>query len=227
MRPRHDLPLDLNDCILEDRVLMAYGPGLMGSAFFANTSTNSMVVPGTNAGSGGPGGGSASPGPQFYNLLVGLSLSSTGALGPGSGGTISLYSRNLISSTTLGTGNSMLGGGGGRAGSGGGGGSSGRAANASGFGGNFSSGFSFALGTSNNYGMSANTVGSVPVHTFGNGGDPVPEAPQQQNNPGTMPNQNPMNPPNNGMMGVNANPNNLLGKSPSEGDTPMNGVPVR
>jgi hypothetical protein len=230
MRLPRTLPLDLANCVLEDRVLMAYGPGLLGNAFFAyNPFSNQLIVPNTGGGSG-PGGGSSNPGPTFYNLLVGQTVSSGSAgsssLGPGSGGTISLFSMNVVPSTSLGAGSSTITGRtGNTATSGGGGDGTGRAGAAGGFSSQFSSGFGFALGSANNFGVGAVTVGSVPVHTYGGGGDPVvePTDPANQTDPNAMPKelQPPADAPMSGPInttakGVDVNPrNNLLGRSPA------------
>lgn len=225
MKVPRALLLDLAECVLEDRVLMAYGPGLLGNVFMSyNPFSNALIVPNSGGGSG-PGGGSTVPGPQFYNLLVGMSANSAGGLGPGSGGTISLFSMNMVPSTMLGTGSSLLSGRAGGGGGGGGSGSVGRSGTANGYGGQFSSGFSFALGSTNNFGMGVNALGSVPVHTYGGGGDPIPQATENGGNANdnTMPDDSTgtMNPQQDsgqdtpGYRGVDVDPrNNLLGRRP-------------
>ena len=61
--------------------------------------------------------------------------------------------------------------------------------NFGGYGASISSGYSFALNGANNYGMSATTLGSVPVHTYGGGGDPTENAtPENGSPPATNPN---------------------------------------
>jgi hypothetical protein len=224
MRPARELHPDLAECVLEDRALLAYGPGLLGNAFFAyNPFSNQIVVPNSGGGSG-PGGSTSSPGPRFYNLLLGLSLSSSGALGPSSGGTLSVFSLSMTPSTSLGAGNSLVSGrtGNGSLGIGGGGAGGGRSSVTSGFSSQFSSGFGFAIGSTNNYGMSPLALGSVPVHTYGGGGQPLPEGAETNDN-GQTPmagnEKSPLGPApgtvNSAARGVDVNPrNNLLGEHP-------------
>jgi len=196
-KERHALRPDLSECILEDRVLQAIEPGLYPSAFMAvNSASNQIIVPGTSSPSGGgSGGGSVIPGPSFYFILLGSNASSV-STGSRVGGSVSLYSianlRTLPAGamvhTISGAASLNGGGGGGSVSSGGGGGDSGNAGGISNFGGygaSFSSGYGFALSSGNNYGMFSgtgvtSTLGSVPVHTYGGGGDAM--APQDGEN---------------------------------------------
>lgn len=190
MRSRLALRPDLWDCLLEDRCLMATGP----SPFLPySPSTNSLITPGSNSsggGGGGGGGGSATyPGPTFFSYSVGNNFTSSVTLASSGMGSswvspgISGYRAQFIpfsipTSPFLGTGLATLmsrnGGGGGGSGGGGGGNNATPGTTSSGFSGYgsaFSSGFNFALSPTNNYGMTPTTLGSVPVHTFGGGGD--------------------------------------------------------
>jgi hypothetical protein len=168
MRSRLALHPDLNECALERRALLYAGPGLSGSAFLAvNPTTNQIIVPGTSA--SGSGGGQ-NPGPNFYYLFIGTSSNTNAGLNPGSGGTISVYGLNLRAQQTGGGGSV------GSANSSNNGPSSNSTNSTSGYSSAFSTGFNFALGSTNNYGMAASTLGSVPVHSF-SGGGAVEQAP--------------------------------------------------
>jgi hypothetical protein len=99
-----------------------------------------------------------------------------------------------------------------------------------GFGASFSSGYGFALGSGNNYGMFSSTgsttsLGSVPVHTYSGGGD-LADNPENQNGAGTgsaaNPSNGPMPPPNFGLDSGPQGPNywnRLLGKNPAGADS--------
>ncbi len=175
MRDRLALRPDLNECTLEDRCLL-YAPGLSNAFLPINSTTNQISVPGTNSSGGSGGGNNVKPGPTFYYVTVGVSFGS-GFAGVSPGSTVSIYSVRSLASTS----------GGGGGGSSGGGASSsptsstrfGTDPNLGGYSSSFSSGYNFSLGPSNNYGMTSNIVGSVPVHTYGGGGD-IQEAPEHQ-----------------------------------------------
>ncbi|MBV8314497.1 MAG: hypothetical protein JOZ53_06130 [Planctomycetaceae bacterium] len=227
MSHRPVLRPDLNACALEDRCLPA-PLSLVNSFLSFNLVTNQMVVPGTSPSSGGGGGNSSYPGPSFYFVTVGLSVNN----GSSGGSTGSLLSVFQFNGTLLGT----LGGGGG----GGGGGSpaspngtsgSGGTSNVGGYSSSFSSGYNTSLGATNNYGMGTSTLGTIPVHTYGGGGD-VQDAPGFQGGTGpSAPSNSSSNPnPSQGIGGLpSATPGvntigpaatlnlwkNLLGKSPA------------
>jgi hypothetical protein len=119
-------------------------------------------------------GSNLNPGPTFFYIRLGVGLNGFGLASLSIGGTVSIFGLNT-SSTASGIG------GGGGGGGGKGGGSSTRTGGVRSFGGygaSFSSGYSFALNSLNNYGMYSTggvppTLGSVPVHTYSGGGDAV------------------------------------------------------
>jgi|GEM_PF-3142595 len=198
MRSRRDQHPDLNECALEDRILLA-APSQTPSQFLAMNSGQLVAPGGSGAGgsSGGSSGNSVYPGPLFYNYNPVNNLNAFAVLGAVTGGAVtngsgsSVFSIGLSNSVN-GTASQLSssaartmssGGGGGGDSGGGGNGTGGRAANPnSGFGGSFSSGFSFALNSANNFGMGTAALGSVPVHTFGGGGDFV-DSPYGQPDP--------------------------------------------
>ncbi len=135
MSARLALRPDLDRCRLEGRVLPALATFLMPSAFLpVNSSSNQFIVSGTSPSlTTAPTTSvsanfslSSTPGPSFYLLRIGVSLSS-GSGGVGSvagsslGGTVSLFGvGNTVPSLA-----SLMGGGSGGLGSNGGGGSGG------------------------------------------------------------------------------------------------------
>jgi hypothetical protein len=134
-----------------------------------------MVSPGSVVSTGAAVTGSnLNPGPTFFYIRLGVSLSGFGLAGSSIAGTVSIFGLNT-SSTASGIG------GGGCGGGGKGGGSStgtGGFRSFGGYGASFSSGYSFALSSLNNYGMYSTagvppTLGAVPVHTYSGGGDAV------------------------------------------------------
>ena len=227
MRIRHELHLDLSDCELESRSLMALGPGLYPSPFMPiGSSSNQLIVTGTSSGGSGPSGGTSYPGPSWYYLRLGVNLNANGSGVAGStiGGTVSIYGQRLAAPASGG------GGGGASSDSSGGGGngagaSSGGLANVGGYGASFSSGYGFSLSSGNNYGMFSSTgatvsLGSVPVHTYSGGGDAM-EEPVNPNQAGiadgSNSNSGALTPANFGLGLFPQGPslgNRLLGKSP-------------
>lgn len=185
---------DLDQCLLEDRALLAGA-----SSPFYTLSGNSLVVPtygtapglgmGSNSGSGSSSGSSSGPstsgpsmsaGPQFYYYIPGSNFMSPGVMGLNiGGGTLSGFGNVRSGSASALRSSGGSGGGGGGGGDSNGTGGAGGLANLSGYGANISSGFSFALSSQNNYGINAFTLGSVPVHTYGGGGD-MQDAPKVQ-----------------------------------------------
>jgi hypothetical protein len=187
MRRRLEFHPDLTECTLEERFLLALPPGLGPTPFMQiNPQTNQIVPSGTSQ-SGGTGGLST-PGPSYYYLRLGANVG-FGVAGSSIGGTVSIFGLNNRPTAT--------GGGGGGGGGDQGGGGNGTGGGNSGFGASFSSGFSFALNSANNFGTNTPTLGSVPVHTYGGGGDPVPDSPVDPNAPGNAPEGNPN--PNDGL----------------------------
>lgn len=188
MRRQFEFHPDLSECLLEDRLLLALPPGLAPSPFMSiNSATNQMVPSGTSGGGGsggGGGGGLVSPGPTYFYLRIGVNLGGMAQAGSSLGGTVSVFGLNTRATVSGG------GGGGGGGGNSGGSGRNGTGAN-SGFGANFSAGYSFALSSLNNFGTNFPTLGSVPVHTYGGGGDPVADAPANSNDSGNPPEGNP------------------------------------
>jgi hypothetical protein len=259
MNDRLALRPDLRACALEDRILPAIEFGLFPSPFLqVSLSTNQIFVPGTSTSSAGISAGGSSggtsltlqglgsnpPGPSWYFILIGGNASGV-ATGSSVGGSLSVYTftnmkflptgamvhtfSNLLSSNTGGGGG---GGGGGGDSSNSGASSSGSASPQAGYGASFSSGYGFALGGQNNYGMFSGTgvtttLGSVPVHTYGGGGDLMdsPEGqypPADGNGNGLYANQLPGGPaplpmPGFGLQGPNAKLyEHLLGKNPGQ-----------
>jgi hypothetical protein len=162
---RHERRPDLSECILEDRCLLAFPPGLGPPQFLPVASNNTIILPNTSLGGATGGGGASMPGATFFYLFVGVSSGGGAALAPGA--TVSIFGLNANSASGSVAFGANVGSG---ANTGGGGGSS--SSGLSSFaatGGAFSSGYNTSLNVSNNYGMSANPVGSIPVHTYDNG----------------------------------------------------------
>lgn len=157
MTSRLALHPDLDECLLEDRVLLYAGPGLYASQFIPSSGmTPSFVVSGFQTGNTGPGsGGAISPGPQFFYLQIGLNSSANG--GVRLGGAFSVFNPPQTLPTVQGP----------AVGSGPGSGGRGGASNASGYGGAISSGYNTALSSSNNYGMGTTALGSITAHVSG------------------------------------------------------------
>lgn len=179
MNPRHALHPDLSECILEDRALLALPIGLMSSGFIPVATNNSFIVPALSTpGAGSPG---SMPGPSYYYLMVGTNGNS-GMVGSRIGGGISIYgagSQSNSAGAAVAVGSGANEGGGGGAGS---------FKNFSGFGGNISSGYNFALNITNNYGMAAAAVGSIVPHTYDNGPvERTPNAPNTADKPAPAP----------------------------------------
>jgi hypothetical protein len=229
MRRDNQFHPDLTDCVLEDRCLLALPPGLAPSPFMPVNSTTNQMIPLGSSVTGG-GGGPVSPGPTFFYIRLGVNLGGFGVAGSSLGGTVSIFGLN--------TRPTALGGGGG---GGGGGGSVGPARSGGGilrgFGSSFSSGFSFALSSLNNFGMNSVTgasltLGTVPVHSYGGGGDLMDDAPANPNDPRNPAPGNqdpyagpaPLPGPVDGGQGPNVNlSNRLLGKTRNAAAPPMSG----
>lgn len=198
MQSRLALHPDLNECRLEDRTLLA-APGQYTVApfFQINPTSNQFIVPGTST----SGGSSTTVGPQFFYLLIGVNSSGGGSFSIGS--TVSVYGlarpAGNGANVSIGSGSND---------SGGGGGSVGGLSNFGGQGGTFSSGYNTSLNITNNFGLSSNAVGSMPVHTFDNGSPPVPQTTQANMGTTTDPNSTPA-PAANSMTTMG---NRLLGK---------------
>jgi len=91
MKSRHELHLDLSECVLEGRVLPALPVGVTPSPFMQiNTTSNQIIVPGSSTSGGGPG---STPGPSWYYLRLGVNLNTNGSgvVGSTIGGTVSIY----------------------------------------------------------------------------------------------------------------------------------------
>ncbi len=213
MNDRLALRPDLSRCALEARILPAIEFGMFPNPFLqVNSATNQLFVPGTSTSSAGisagsslggnsislSGLGSNPPGPQWYFIFVGGNASGVSS-GSITGGSLSIYSftnmrflptgamvhtiSNLISTAnpSQGVGVDASNGAGDTSGSG-----SAAPASVANFGATFSSGYGFALGSANNYGMfsgtgATTTLGSVPVHTYEGGGDVQDVVPGGQN----------------------------------------------
>jgi hypothetical protein len=162
---------DLNECLLEERLLLAYSPSIPGTIFTTGgyiilttppgLSSNLSTMSSNSPGSGGSPGGNGGNMPTSFNIS-GFGPSSftignvTGypALAGGAGS-----SRGGSGSISIGSGaNDSTGGGGG----------SGTFSNFSGYSSSFSSGYNFGLSSANSFGMQTNPLGSVPVHSYGN-----------------------------------------------------------
>jgi hypothetical protein len=185
---------------------------------------------GNGSGNGGSGSGNGSGGGSGALIPTGYGIAS--------GRTLTSEFPSLSSGSTVTIGG-MSGGGGGGSSSSDSSNSSGGAGTTSNFGGygaNISSGYSFALSSLNNYGTSTTTtLGSVPVHSYGGGGD-LADTPEGQNGSGNSP----MPDPNQGIEGIPSpipsigtqGPGsnllkNLLGKNPGQiGAHPSMPVPA-
>lgn len=162
MCAEHTLQPDLDECTLEDRVLLYLGPGLSASPFFASSTTSpGFIVSGFQNPGSTPGGSSIAPGPAFYNALIGIG---NGFNNSGGGGTVSLYIGSAVLRAAL-SNPGAHGGGGGGSNAGG----AGTSSRVNGYGGAFSSGYNTSLDATTTYGMSTTPIGSVPVHTFDRG----------------------------------------------------------
>ncbi len=178
---------DLNECVLEDRTLLAYSPIVVplilttGGYIVLSTPPGLSSILGTVSGSSGTTNTSGGSGGNGGNMPGSFTISgfgpSTFAIGNNTGFPALSQSRGGASgSVNFG---SAVGSG---ANTGGGGGGAGPASSA-GYAGNVSTGYNFALNSQNAYGMSANAVGSVPVHTYGNGTAEMPPDARSGNNP--------------------------------------------
>ena len=180
MNPRHALRPDLEACELEDRVLL-FAPGLFSSGFLPSTTSSASLIVSGFQNPGGSGGSTIFPGPSFFYLLVGGNGSSGGlSNGTGSAG-VSVYGATTnngfvtVSVSGAGAGSST----GSSAPTGG-------VAGTVGYSSSVSSGYSTALTSTNNYGVSTSPVGSIPVHSFDTGsGTPVTST--DPNSPSSMP----------------------------------------
>lgn len=170
MTAKHALHPDLSHCVLEDRTLLA-GYVWMPMPFIPiNTATNSMVMTGFSAGSGGASTGSTvNPGANAYYLMYGINTNLYGLVGQSSVVVPGGYALSLSVLTPSGAAPSAnltatVGSGPNSAGNPGG---SGGSALVTGYSGSFSSGYSTSLNNTNNYGATLSPVGSIPVNTYG------------------------------------------------------------
>jgi hypothetical protein len=149
---------DLDECLLEERLLLYAGPALYASQFIPSAGlTPSFVVSGFQQSNSSPGSsGSTNPGPQYYIPQIGVNSVSNG--GVRLGGTFSIYNPPSVlpaaPSVTVG---SIPGSGA----------SAGGISNTSAYGGSISSGYNTALNSANNYGMGTTPVGSITAHVSG------------------------------------------------------------
>jgi len=169
MTPRHEIRPDLTECALEDRFLPAV-PGLLPPQFLAPSGTNTgFIVAGLGQGdSFGNSGAFSFPGPDFLHLSVGIGPGGAGgpalAMSSGFFGGFSIFG-TFNAGTGLGAVSAALPGSG--------------ATGANGpltppattplvyaYGGSFSSGYNFGLGSTNGYGMSATPVGAIIPHLY-------------------------------------------------------------
>jgi hypothetical protein len=174
--PRHAFHPDLNECMLEDRCLM-FAPGLFSTGFLPSTTGSSQfVVPGFSTSGGG--GALIFPGPTFYYLLIGGGGGGAGLSNGAASAGISVFglsnNNGFVNVSVGAAGSGSTSGGGGAA----------RPAANLGYGGSFSSGYNTSLNISNNFGtVSANPVGSMPVHSFDSGAvTPAAPSGSQSNN---------------------------------------------
>jgi len=185
---------DLEECLLEDRLLL-YAPGLQASQFIPTGGFSpAFIVSGFSQSNSGPGsGGGVAPGPQYFYLTIGLASISNG--GVRLGGTPNIYNPGSLLPSVQGP----------AIGSGPG----------SGQGSSISSGYNTALSSSNNYGMGPSALGSVTAHISGTT-DQLAEA-MAANNP-SAPNavnqdtSAPSAPPPNAAQGPLSPQDRLLGK---------------
>jgi len=193
---------DLNECLLEDRTLLAYSPIVApvilttGGYIVLATPPGFSTVLGTQGGSAGssssPSGGSGGGG---GNMPTSFNISgfgpSTFAIGNNTGFPALSQSRGAASGgvnfgAVVGSGANVPGGGSGSP-------SASPSANG-GFAGNISSGYNFALSSQNGFGVSPNAIGSVPVHTYANATETTPDA-QSGTNPAVAQDMSPNSTP--------------------------------
>lgn len=218
MTSRLALRPDLNECVLEERRLLA-APGLSASPFIPSSAFSpSFIVPGFSVGSGSIGGQATYPGPSYFYILLGSSAGGTVGNSVVSGGR-SVYGLGTVlglpsvAGPTIGSGANSSGGRGG----------GGTFSNFSGYGGSFSSGYNFGLSSANNFGMSATPLGSIPVHTFGQGtvGGARNDPPPQQVMPVAVPGGNaPGAVGGDNLLGKNLGSSAPLINGPAHGQTP-------
>lgn len=173
MKVTHALRPNLDDCVLEDRALMA-GYVWMPLPFMPITTSNQISVSGFSMG-GGPGSsGGSMPGASAYYLRMGINTNVYGLVGQNSIVVPSGFALSLSSVVPPGAG--AAGNGSISVGSGANAGGSGVSGLVQGYGGAFSSGYSTSLNNTNNYGISTSPVGSIPVQTYG-GDNSAPSTP--------------------------------------------------
>jgi hypothetical protein len=202
---------DLNECVLEDRNLLAYSPSVPGFIYASSGFIVLTVPPGLSSAlnSAPSGGGSSFSSNGSGGGTIGTSFSING-FGPSS---IQIGNNTGFAALAAGAGSKTTAAGG-SAGPGGIAGSttgaSGTTAQVAGYSSSFSSGNNTALNSSNNFGQTTSPVGSVPapVQTYADSSSSTPVL--QQTNSTADANAN-INPPQ--MSGVNP----LGGPSLTEG----------
>jgi hypothetical protein len=213
---------DLNECLLEDRALLAYSPSIPGFIYSSSGWIVLTVPPGFNSAlnsfSSGSGSSFTSNGSAGGNIATSFNINGFGTSSIQIGNNTGFSALAAVANRTTS--------GGGSAGPGGIAGStmgaSGSPANATGYSSSFSSGNNTALNSSNNYGVTTSPVGSIPVQTFSNSGGSTPTV--QQNTGTASPsatvntdassNYNPVPMPGGNPLGGSSLTNGLLGKKP-------------
>ncbi len=149
---------DLEECLLEDRILMYAGPGLYPSQFIPTSGgTPSFVVSGFQSTNSTPGtAASTAPGPQFFFLQIGAYTTTNGGIR--AGGSLVIFNPPQVLPQLQGPGT----GSGANDDN-----ATGGAPTGLGFGGQISSGYNTSLNQTNNFGMSTTAVGSVAAHVSG------------------------------------------------------------
>jgi hypothetical protein len=187
---------------LEDRALLAYSPNIapmiLTTGGFIVLSTPPGLSSALNTtGSNSPGSGSGGFGGNGGNMPTSFNIAGFGPSSLAIGNVTGFPSLNLNSGS--GSGGFAFANFGGAVGSGanasGSNGASpttgsGTFSNFAAYGSSFSSGYSFGLSVTNNFGMTSTTLGSVPVHTYDNGTAGQPEQPPGQGQDGTEANRN-------------------------------------
>jgi len=177
MNLKHALRPDLDNCVLEDRALMA-GYVWVPLPFMQVTTSNQIAVSGFSMG-GGPGSsGGSNPGANAYYLRMGINTNVYGLVGQSSVVVPSGFALTLSSVTPAGAGAAGNVGISVGSGANAGGGGSGAPNLVPGYSGSFSSGYGTSLNPSNNYGVSASPVGSIPVQTYGGDNSAPPSPPR-------------------------------------------------
>jgi hypothetical protein len=161
---------DLNECRLEERLLLAYSPSIPGTIFTTGGYVILTTPPGLSSNlstmSSNSPGSSGSPGGNGGNMPTSFNISGFGPSSFTIGNVTGYPALAGGAAASRGGGSTSIGSGANDGTSGGGG--SGTITNLSGYSSSFSSGYNFGLSSANSFGMQTSPIGSVPVHSFGN-----------------------------------------------------------